>query len=302
MGHHGLHTERHAGHPGARQRGEALGRASSGLHSTVTSAPGARGDGVEDRRPAARRARRDGVPPPKNTLVAAGSPSSRAARRSLGDARLGVRRHQVVTVGPCREGAVVATRRAERDVDVEPERRRHRRPGVPTRHRGLLGRGARTHAAQPPVEMDLHRLGGQIGHLAGQRRRPAPPGPRPVRRPGCGAPVRVPPQRSAGRSGTNRHSTPPWTRSKATSPSALAARHALVEHRCRALESEDLQAEGGNEERGVVERRGNAEPPPPSRTDGDWRGAPGRAGRRPRARCRPWPPVRGPRVPSGRCR
>ena len=54
----------------------------SGLHSTVTSAPGASGIAASTRiRPSAGTS--DGVPPPKNTLVAAGIPAATARSTSV---------------------------------------------------------------------------------------------------------------------------------------------------------------------------------------------------------------------------
>ncbi len=65
----------------------------------------------------------DGVPPPTKMLVAGGMPSS-IARLDVGAERTEVGVGQVVAVGPGRERAVVALRRAERDVDVDAEGRR----------------------------------------------------------------------------------------------------------------------------------------------------------------------------------
>ena len=108
--------------PPARYAASSAGVTVSGLHSTVTSAPSARG--IASRTATSSSAgSSDGVPPPKKTEVAAPRPSATAppiSRRQRG----GVVGHQVVAVGPRRERAVVAAARAERDVDVDAERGR----------------------------------------------------------------------------------------------------------------------------------------------------------------------------------
>ena len=65
--------------PAARYVASRSSVTSSGLHSTVTSAPGARGmaSSTETNRSAGSR---DGVPPPKKTDVAAAMPSRSVAR------------------------------------------------------------------------------------------------------------------------------------------------------------------------------------------------------------------------------
>ena len=71
---------------------------------------------------------RVGVPPPTNTVEAAGIPPSTARAISVRTAsRYAV--DEMVAVGPRRERAVVALRCTERDVDVHPERLDISHPG-----------------------------------------------------------------------------------------------------------------------------------------------------------------------------
>ena len=74
--------------------------------------------------------RRDGVPPPKKTEVAAGEVAGGGGTLQLEDARVGVALHEVVAVGVGGEGAVVAPLPAERDVDIDAERVSAQRPAV----------------------------------------------------------------------------------------------------------------------------------------------------------------------------
>jgi hypothetical protein len=88
---------------------------SSGLHSTVTSAPGANGMVVSTAANSSA-GTRVGVPPPTNTLVTGSSAARRCRRAMRRDSR-----DQMVTVGPRGERAVVAAMPTERDVDVDAE-------------------------------------------------------------------------------------------------------------------------------------------------------------------------------------
>ena len=106
----------------------------SGLHSTVTSAPACAVDGVEDPRELVAREQRRRATAEEDARRdrhARGPPASDVGRAS-GDVGI----DQMVAIRPRREVAVVTTRRAERDVDVDTEL-----PGG--RHAPMVARVAR---------------------------------------------------------------------------------------------------------------------------------------------------------------
>ena len=99
----------------------------SGLHSTVTSAPGPGAAPPSTHQRSAGTI--DGVPPPKNTLVDGGQPVRDGPLDVGRDTRPGTDRSGA-TIRPGGERAVVAPARAERDVDVDAEGRRRGQAGT----------------------------------------------------------------------------------------------------------------------------------------------------------------------------
>ena len=219
-----------------------------------------------------------------------------AARRDgaghLADAGLGVALHEVVAVGVGGEGAVVAALPAERDVDVDAEGGQRVAVGA--------------HRADAAVEVDLHGLGGQLGHLVGPRAAADRRARRPGRRPGCGAagPARL---RSSGahcdEPGTG---CPPTPGRRRPARRRRRARHRWHTHQQRAgaFENERFEEEGGSHQGGlgVVLGQGRAARRRAWRRAGGRGGAPEPSGRSPRAGPCRWAGARGPLARHGRSR
>ena len=115
-----LHPERDAVHPCGGVGAQQLdGVTSSGLHSTVTSAPSRRSMAPSSRQSSSE-GMCEGVPPPKKTVAAAPRPPAYGVLE-LGQAGVDVARDELLQPGPGGKGAVVAATGAEGHVHVDAE-------------------------------------------------------------------------------------------------------------------------------------------------------------------------------------
>ena len=171
-----LHAERQP--VDARRRGRrrpAPASTSSGLHSTVTSRPAAAGHASRTATSSVgghqrRRAAADEHPGDRGQARGHQAVGVGAAGREVGV-------DQVVAVGPGREGAVVAARRAERHVDVDAEG--HGRPPMVAGERGggrwsrLTARPRSSSASRPCVGRDVEDAGDGPEVVTADREHPA---------------------------------------------------------------------------------------------------------------------------------